>query len=93
MCYNSPILNMIKLLIRLTCAILILASTSCVVEVVESRVHPCYAPRSTHYFPHHVYRYPVITPVSHGFDPDPQYVRGGSWIFRNPNDGLLYSIR
>ena len=84
---------MTRLLIRLFAAILILASTSCVVEVVESRVHPCHTYHSTQFFPRHVYRYPIITPVAHGFDPDPQYIRYGSWIFCNPNDGMLYSVR
>ena len=33
-------------------------------------------------------RKPTITPVSHGFDPDPQYVRG--YVFRG-GDGMPYA--
>jgi len=84
---------MTSLLTRLCCTFAILTCNSCVVEVVECPGRPYSTYHSTHYFPRHVHRYPIVTPIAHGFDPDPQYIHRGSWIFRNANDGMLYSIR
>jgi hypothetical protein len=84
---------MTSLLARLFCAFVILTCTSCVVGVMECPGRPYYTYQSNQYFPSHAYRHSIITPVAHGFDPDPQYVCHGSWIFRNTNDGMIYSIR
>lgn len=74
--------NMKKLFLS---ALVACTFTSCAVEVL---------PYTTGiYSSTYSYRAPIVTPIAHGFDPNPQYVRCGSWIFRNPNDGMLYSIR
>lgn len=44
-----------------------------------------------HYSTHSCYVYrrtPTITPVGHGFDPDPQYING--YVYRG-RDGMLYA--
>lgn len=74
-----------------------LSLSSCVIEYTPTGVssfgyygysrsyaHPIYRPHHCYYG----YRKPTITPVAHGFDPDPQYVRG--YVFRGA-DGMPYA--
>lgn len=76
-------------------ALCALSLTSCVVEYTPSpylygrSYGHGYGYSSYGYRPHYgsVVR-PCITPVAHGFDPDPQYVRG--WVFRG-GDGMPYA--
>lgn len=81
----------------LLCAALSVCLTSCVVEYTPygyssygyyrysgSYLSPAYRHHNCYYG----YRKPTITPVAHGFDPDPQYVRG--YVFRG-GDGMPYA--
>jgi hypothetical protein len=80
-----------SILIRLTCAAIIFLCGGCYVEIVE---RPPVLYRGIYERPYSgYYRNAIVTPIAHGFDPCPQYIGRGSWIFRNPNDGMLYSIR
>lgn len=82
---------------RLIVALLSICLTSCVVEYTPTgyssvgyyRYSGSYS--SSAYRPYNCYRSyrrPTITPVAHGFDPDPQYVNG--YVFRG-RDGLPYA--
>ncbi len=72
---------------KIICALLVVCLTSCTVEYAPAgyyRYSGLYRP----YYNYYNCRRPTITPVAHGFDPAPQYVRG--FVFRG-NDGMPYA--
>ncbi len=77
---------------KIICALLVVCLTSCTVEYTPYGYSSLgYYRYSDSYRPYNNYynrRRPTITPVAHGFDPDPQYVRG--FVFRG-GDGMPYA--